>query len=273
MVNIKLSAFSDEYADSFEEQLIGMKSYGIDFIELRHADKRNVSVLEKDEVAEIKAKLNHYGISVSAIGSPLGKRDVCDFAEFKPDLEQILMLAEIFESDLVRIFSFYHWEGKEEQILSCLSEAVAFAKSRGVKLYHENELGIYGDRPEDCKRIVEATGCGCIFDSANFVLSGHKIEEAEALLLPLSDFYHVKDGNYTGEIVPAGYGDGNLRALLSRDNVTLTIEPHLYEFGGLANLVDHGLKQSQFVYRTPREAFDAGVAAVKSILDENHITY
>ena len=57
MVNIKLSAFSDEYAAPFEEQLIGMKSYGIDFIELRHADKRNVSVLEKDEVGGAKKVL------------------------------------------------------------------------------------------------------------------------------------------------------------------------------------------------------------------------
>ena len=158
-------------------------------------------------------------------------------------------------------------------VIDCLSRAVEYAKPHGIKLYHENELGIYGDSPRACRYIVDNTGCECIFDPANFVLSGHDIAEAEALLLPVSDFYHVKDGRYSGEIVPAGYGDGNLKSLLSRDGVTLTVEPHLFEFGGLANLVDHGLKQSEFSYATPRLAFDAGVTAVKAILDQNGISY
>ncbi len=270
---VRLSVFSDEAGASLAEQIKALHENELCYTDIRNVDGVNVLNFTLDEAKRYKRELDAAGIGVSCIGSPLGKRDVCDFDEFKHDLDKILTLAQIFESDLIRLFSFYRWQGQEERIIECLARAVEYAKGFGVKLYHENELGIYGDRPEDCKKIVESTGCGCIFDSANFVLSGHKIEHAEALLLPISDFYHVKDGRYSGEIVPAGFGDGNLKSLLSRDGVVLTIEPHLFEFGGLANLVDHGLKESEFFYATPREAFDAGVNAVKAILDQNGIQY
>ena len=42
MSNIILSAFSDEYAKPFDEQLHGVKSLGIDNIELRFVDGKNV---------------------------------------------------------------------------------------------------------------------------------------------------------------------------------------------------------------------------------------
>ena len=270
---VKLSVFADEAGSSLEEQIAALRENDLKYTDVRNVDGVNVLKFSLDEARSYKKALFAEGIRVSCIGSPLGKRDVCDFGEFKTDLNKILQIADIFETDKIRLFSFYNFKGEEERVIDCLKEAVNYAKQFGVKLYHENELGIYGDSPRDCKKIVEETGCECIFDPANFVLARHDINEAEELLLPLSDFYHVKDGRYSGEIVPAGFGDGNLKKLLSKDGVTLTIEPHLFEFGGLANLVDHGLKQSEFVFDTPRKAFDAGVRAVKNILDENGIAY
>ena len=60
MSKIKLSAFADEYADSFEEQLRAMRDFNIGHIELRHADTKNVSVLTEAEVKEVKSKLDFY---------------------------------------------------------------------------------------------------------------------------------------------------------------------------------------------------------------------
>lgn len=270
---VTLSVFSDEAGDSLAEQVRALKENDLAFTDVRNVDGKNVLQFTADEAKIYKKALDAAGIRVNCIGSPLGKREPCAFEEFKQDLDKIIVLAKIFETDKVRIFSFYRFEGKEEMILDCLFRAVARAKEQGITLYHENELGILGDSPAACQRIIETTGCGCIFDPANFVLAGHKLGEAQSALLSLSDFYHVKDARYSGEIVPAGAGDGNLRTLLQRDGVTLTVEPHLYAFGGLANLVDHGLKQSEFTYPTPRAAFDAGVAAVKAILRENGIAY
>lgn len=270
---IRLSAFSDEAGDSLSEQIRALKENDLHYTDIRHVDKVNVLSFTYEQAKAYQKTLTAEGIGVLCIGSPLGKQDPCSFAEFKPNLDKMLDLAEIFEADRIRIFSFYHFEGKEDVILDCLREAVAYSRARGVKLYHENELGIFGDGPEACHRILLETGCECLFDPANFVLAGHRIEEAERLLLPLSDFYHVKDGRYTKEIVPAGEGDGHLHTLLSRDDIALTIEPHLATFDGLANLTSHGLKPSEFVYDTPRAAFDAGVAAVKAILAEHGLSY
>ena len=270
---VRLSIFSDEAGESLSEQIKALKENDLTYTDIRNIGGVNVINFSLDEAREYKRALSAEGIGVSCIGSPLGKRDACTFKEFRADLDKIIDIAKIFETDKIRLFSFYNFVDKEDMIIDCLGSAVEYAKPYGIKLYHENELGIYGDSPKACRHIVDNTGCECIFDPANFVLAGHDIKEAEELLLPLSDFYHVKDGRYSGEIVPAGYGDGDLKSLLSKDAVTLTIEPHLYEFGGLANLVDHGLKQSEFSYETPRIAFDAGVAAVKAILDENGISY
>ena len=57
MGNIILSAFSDEYAVSFEEQLKGMKELGINNIELRQADGKNVAALTEKEVKRQKQSL------------------------------------------------------------------------------------------------------------------------------------------------------------------------------------------------------------------------
>ena len=120
---------------------------------------------------------------------------------------------------------------------------------------------------------MKETGCGCIYDPANFILAGHDIAEAEKLILPLSDFYHVKDARYRGEIVPAGAGDAGMEKLLSRDGITLTVEPHLFTFGGLSALTSHTFQSPDFVYPDAPAAFSAGASAVISILQKNGLKY
>ena len=62
MAKIIISAFADEYSDSFEEQLQGLNKLGITHIEIRHVNKKNISVLTKEEVLEVKELLDKYGI-------------------------------------------------------------------------------------------------------------------------------------------------------------------------------------------------------------------
>lgn len=128
------------------------------------------------------------GIKVACIGSPIGKRDVCNFSQLKPSLERIVEIAKIFGTDRIRVFSFYSHENKRDEIIKCLSRAVEYAAERGVRLYHENELGIYGESPEKCLELIKATGMGCVYDPANFVLSGYEADSAERLLASSSDF-------------------------------------------------------------------------------------
>ena len=113
MTNIILSAFADEYADSFEEQLLGLCKLGISHIEIRHVNKKNISVLTKAEVLEVKELLDKYGIKVSAIGSPLGKIKLDgDIDGHIETAKRVFEYANILGAKFVRVFSFYAPAGR-----------------------------------------------------------------------------------------------------------------------------------------------------------------
>ena len=73
MGKLILSAFADEYDRNFEEQLKALNSFEIEYLEPRFINEKNISELERNEVAEVKKMLAYYGIKISSIGSPLGK--------------------------------------------------------------------------------------------------------------------------------------------------------------------------------------------------------
>ncbi len=266
---IRLSAFADEAGESLREQIAATLENGLSETDVRNIDGKNVLNFSEAETREFARAFRAEGIRVACIGSPLGKREVCGFREFRGELEKILRTAEMFGTDRVRIFSFYHAANRGEEVKKCIAQAVACAAKVGIRLYHENELGIYGENAAKCLELISETDCGCVYDPANFVLAGQEIGDAEKALLPYSDFFHVKDARRTGEIVPAGYGDARIRELLTREDVLLTVEPHLAEFGGYAGLTERDMVRSEFCYDSPRAAFDAGVSAVKRILAEN----
>ena len=83
MEKLTLSAFSDEYSSNFDEQLAAMRDFGIGYIELRHADGKNISELTSADVKVIKQKLDESGIGVklshlelTRVGMPEEVRDI-----------------------------------------------------------------------------------------------------------------------------------------------------------------------------------------------------
>ena len=113
MGKIILSGFADEYSSNFTEQLEGMRSFDIGYVEVRGVDGKNVSVLTKDEVKEVKRKLDFYGMGVSAIGSPIGKvkldGDINGHFEMA---RRVFETAGELDAKHIRMFSFYAPEGK-----------------------------------------------------------------------------------------------------------------------------------------------------------------
>ena len=65
MANILLSAFSDEYAKDFEEQLSAMTRFGISHIELRFIDGENVSLLSDEKRIAVRNALDRHGITAN----------------------------------------------------------------------------------------------------------------------------------------------------------------------------------------------------------------
>jgi sugar phosphate isomerase/epimerase len=143
------------------------------------------------------------------------------------------------------------------------------AAAAGVVLLHENEKGIYGDTPEHVLDLVESVGSDALrlaWDNANFVQVGAvPFTDGWHLLHEYVDYLQVKDARSgSGEVVPAGEGDGELLETLTalRDagySGVASLEPHLastHELGGFSG----------------PDAFRAAAAAFRTLTDRIGVT-
>ena len=280
MVKFKLSAFSDEYSPSLDEQIEGLITSKIRMTELRGVDGINVSDLTQFQASDVHKKLESSGISVSAIGSPIGKIKITD--PFEPHLDKLkntCEIADILYASRIRMFSFYIPDGKydeyKNEVIDRLGKMLDVADEYGVKLCHENEKGIYGDTPERCLEILDEFDgrLGCVFDPANFIQCGQETLSAWEMLKGHVQYLHIKDALSNGTVVPAGKGEGHLTEILtdfvSRGGTAVTIEPHLKVFDGLNALELDSARSAvdDYQYKTTDSAFDAACAALRKVLE------
>lgn len=269
---MKLCAFSDEAADSLRGQIKALQRNDITLTELRSVDGKNVSALSVQEAAEIRRTLSGEGISVWSVGSPLGKCDISiSEQEWIGQVKNICGIAGALGSDKIRAFSFFHAYGQRERVFDYLNRAALVAKDFGVTLYHENEKDIYGDTYERVVDLMQQIeGWKFIYDPANFIQCGQTAEKTLQLVKKCG-YFHIKDVvAQTGELVPAGEGDGaidKLSSLIDKDTV-LTVEPHLAIFGSYAQIDDSEMKLKHH-FKSNDEAFDAAVYALKKLLEKN----
>lgn len=268
---IRLAAFADEADKTLEGQIDALKRNGIEYIEVRGIYDKNVSKLTCEEAEVYAARLANANIKVWSIGSPIGKIKISEFDdEYKEKLRHLCRLAKIFGTNKIRMFSFYEAYEREAEVFAALSEMRDIAAEEGVGLYHENEKAIYGDSLERVLRIMDnVKGLNFVYDPANFIEVG---EDPALTLEPLfgrTDYFHIKDAiSETHQIVPAGYGDGrigDLVKLIGDEDRVLTIEPHLSIFRGYSEIDSFELK-NKYQYKNNNEAFDAAVAAIKSVI-------
>ena len=269
---IKLCAFADEASPSLSGQIAALKRNGIDLIELRGVDGKNVTALDDKEAVRIKNELDAAGIRVWSLGSPYGKVSLgegFDEEALFAQLHRLCRTANIFGCDRIRVFSFYDAYGKADEVERLLAESVALASEYGVRLYHENEKDIYGDVPE---RVLElrrrVAGLCFVYDPANYIQCGVSPDESIPALAASSGYFHIKDViAETGELVPAGDGDGDIARILDGidADITLTVEPHLSVFAGYSDIDRHEMK-NKYTFKSQGEAFDTAVGALKRLL-------
>jgi sugar phosphate isomerase/epimerase len=252
-MTVVLSGFADEISPDLDEQLAVLGGESISHLELRSVWSTNVADLDDAQVARLRRQLRESGVQVSAIGSPIGKIGID--APFEPELERLRRVADVaaaLGTTMVRVFSFFIPRGRDpesyrNEVIDRMAALAALAARRGLVLAHENEKEIYGDRPERCADIITTVGSPALratFDAANFVQCGVRPHsEAYELLRPYLSYVQVKDAlSATGEVVPAGQGDGEVRETLAalRDSGFagyLSLEPHLVmvgRFGGFS---------------------------------------
>lgn len=275
-MTVILSGFADEISPDPRAQLATLAAESITHLELRSAWSVNVADLTAGQLASFRAAADGAGVRVSAIGSPIGKIPVG--APLGPELDRMRRVADVaaeLGTSIVRVFSFYIPAGEPAQryrgqVVDRMGALARIAGERGLTLAHENEKEIYGDVPDRCASLITEVGSPALratFDAANFVQCGVRpFTDAYALLRPHLVYLQVKDAlAATGEVVPAGQGDGQLRETLAalRDSGFagfMSLEPHLALAGR------HG------GFSGP-EGFHRAAAALKSLLNELSITW
>lgn len=282
MNNFIISAFGDEIDMDLDIQMNVLASHDIHHIEMRGVDGKNVANLTTDEAKKIKKKMDDNEFKVSCVGSPIGKVQIEDaFIKHMELFKNVLSIAKILDTKYIRIFSFYYPKENnpndyKDEVISRLGEMTLLAEDVGVTLLHENEKEIFGDIPERCLDILEGVNSPnlqAIFDPANFIQCGIKTyPETFKNLKKYVKYMHIKDALLeTGNVVPAGYGDGNIFEILSElqnDGFKgfLSLEPHLGYFEGLENFETQvdvvGIKKGG------SESFAVASNALKKILKE-----
>lgn len=281
MQELLISGFSDEIATLFDQQLTEFNKLGIQHIEMRGVDGRNISTLTMQDIQDVKQKLDKAGIKVSCIGSPCGKIEITEsFKEHFEQFKYIVAIAEELGVRYIRIFSFFIPEGKEagqykEEVIRRLKQMVTHVEGKDIVLLHENEKDIYGDIKDRCLEVYKAINhpqFKLIFDFANFVQVGEDTVKAYADLKEFVEYFHIKDARKAdGTVVVPGEGDGFVSEILAEaikeDKYSgfLSLEPHLVEFDGLAELENDPVKQAE-IERAPVEAFTQAHTALTNII-------
>lgn len=286
MAHFRFSAFADEASKNISEQIEACKKNGIEFIELRNCNGKNISDYTVEEAKELKKTLDEGGIKIYTIGSHYGKIEITD--DFEPHFEAFkntVEVAKILEAKCIRMFSFYFLKGEsreeyKDEVFARMGAMADYAKEHGILCCHENERGIYGDTPERAIEIQEYFGdrLGVIFDPANYLINPNRTFPAFEKLCDKITYMHIKDAIYgTETITPAGEGDGEIERMLRlldkrSDDIVLSVEPHLKVFDGLKDLeVDDKLAlkmNDKYQYPDNQASFKAACDAIHGLVEK-----
>ncbi len=274
---ITISAFADEIAADLDTQIDVCRRFAISCIDIRNIDGVNVSDMTPQQVAEHKKKLDAAGFTVPCIGSPLGKITMDDdFDAHMEVLSRCCDAAEGFDTNLIRVFSFYPSPGRDiadqrDEVMQRMSAMVELAERRGMVLMLENEKRLYGAGLEgtlDLFNTIKSPHMKCIFDPANFVEEGYRpYDDVWAKGVgDIVEYLHVKD-KVPGQdkCVPAGMGQGQF------DEIFADLKKR--NWSGYATLEPHLSVAGQFDGFTGPELFGTAVESLTAMLSKYGIEH
>jgi sugar phosphate isomerase/epimerase len=233
-----LSGFADEAVGRGEKTAVeqftsfaalGLQYYSIRFIDVGEGTK-NVMKLTKPEVQKVVRMQRDFGLSVSSIGSPIGKVKLLDvddgtknaFIPFKKylsgDVKKVCQVAHAFETKLIRGFSFYHPRGTKpedhlSQVVDQLGQIAEVCGQAGLLYGLEVEANLVGETGRllaEIYRQVNHPALVLIFDAANIVVRGYSAAQVFAeykAMKPGLGWVHIKDYHHPKPVKQVGHID------------------------------------------------------------------
>lgn len=263
---IRPAVITDEITQDFERALDVMLEYGVRDAELRGLWGTNVMDLSPEQMQRAKTALQERGMRACGIASPLyktyllpregaassGPLHLAQERSLEDQLgllERAIELTRYFDTNLIRIFAFWHQGDLTEEvfdkIVAALRPGVARAEEAGVVLGLENEHACFLRTGAETGRAlaeINSPSLRGIWDPGNAYMAGEvPFPTGYAAMRPYLEHIHVKDarrgadGSQEWAIVGEGEIDyrGQIRALVE-DGYTglVSLETHYKAPGG-----------------------------------------
>jgi sugar phosphate isomerase/epimerase len=232
---ILLSGFADEAArhKTLDQQFSVLAALGMRYFSIRFVDAgkgvKNVMALDDDEIEQVRARMADYGISVSSLGSPIGKVKLCDVNDgtttpYRPfgqyleeEIPRACELTNRFGAKLIRGFSFYHPQGDDPedhvaQATDQVGQIADVCQRHGLTYGLEVEANLVGQNGQILARMhreIRSDALVLVFDGGNLVTQGFSADEVFQNYCEMKrglGWIHVKDFRWPTEAVTPGSG-------------------------------------------------------------------
>jgi sugar phosphate isomerase/epimerase len=183
----RLSVINDEISQDFDLSCsVAARDFGLEWIELRGMDNKNISEFDAADVDKARKTLEKYKLRVTDIASPLFKTDWpgapqskesprrdqfhADF-DFKAQdalLVRCIELAKAFQTDRIRCFDFWRLDDQKpyrDAINNKLREAARTCARHNMILLLENEMSCNTATGEEAAATLKAV------PESNFMLN------------------------------------------------------------------------------------------------------
>lgn len=261
----KVGVFTDEISQDFEYALAVAKELGAGYVELRSMWGKNLVDLSSSELEKAKELIKKSNLKVSIIASPLFKchlkkkearksRDTYlvqekSYSEHLRILERSFELAKMFDTNIVRTFSFWRRGNLSEEILQEILQRfevpIKRAEEENIVLALENEHECFIGNGEESRRFLDrisSKNVGLIWDPGNAYFLGEvPYPDGYELIKDRIVHVHIKDAgkDKKGKPIwlPVGKGEINFKGQLQalrEDNFSgvISLETHYVPKGG-----------------------------------------
>ncbi|MCJ8012030.1 sugar phosphate isomerase/epimerase [Paenibacillus sp. KQZ6P-2] len=176
MTGFKLGVITDEISQNIEDAIRIAKQYGLEGLELRSVDGKQLHRLSDQRVEEIAAMIHDAGLQVCGLSTPVFKCNLKNQEETAAHHRMLRRYAELarrLEAPFIRGFSFWadgEWDAAYPGIVRELQRTVPVLEEFGVRFILEADPSVFatnGAKVASLVRAVSSPRVRALYDPGN----------------------------------------------------------------------------------------------------------